>query len=111
MERQIQVGNLSAAVDNLILRQLFEPHGDVRDAKISRHFETGSSTGVGFVEMASEEGGTAAIAALNHREHCGHVLSVCWSESSESQAAEPQQMFGPMNMVDDQVTENESDPQ
>jgi RNA recognition motif-containing protein len=69
----IQVGNSPDSVDNLILQRLFEVHGAVRSAMINRHFETGGSTGVGFVEMESNESGAAAIAALNHREHFG-----CW---------------------------------
>ena len=87
MGRLIQVGNLSAAVDSLGLKQLFELHGSVRSARIARHFETGCSTGVGFVEMRSEESGAAAIAALHHRDYCGQILSVCWSRDSSLPAA------------------------
>lgn len=101
MTRLIQVGNLLDTVDESILRQLFEEHGAVRSAKINRHFETGRSTGVGFVEMGTEEAGDAAIAALNHRQHGGQVLSVCWSDSSHERRAVHQQMFGPMNMTND----------
>ena len=32
-----------------------------------------------FSERFSRE--SRSIAALNHREHCGRVLPVCWSES------------------------------
>ena len=108
MARLIQVGNLSDSIDSLALQQLFEEHGAVRSAMIARHFETGDSTGVGFIEMESEEDGAAAIAALNHREHCGRVLSVCWSESSKHGAADREQMFGPMNMTGDEVAGKES---
>ena len=111
MARIIQVGNLPDSVNSGALQRLFEVHGAVRSAMINRHFETGLSTGVGFVEMKSEEGGAAAIASLNHREHFGCMLSVCWSERSGIPAADRQQMFGPMNMMSDEVARNENAPQ
>ena len=80
MARVIQVGNLPDSFDSLVLQRLFEVHGAVRSSMVNRYLETGCSTGVGFIEMASEEGGAAAIAALHHREQGGRVLSVCWSE-------------------------------
>jgi RNA recognition motif-containing protein len=102
MARLIHVVNLSVSVDSLGLQRLFEAHGVVRSAMVAKHFETGRSTGVGFIEMESDESGTAAIAALNHREHDGRVLSVCWNESAKNQVADRQQMFGPMNMMGDE---------
>ena len=99
MKRLIQVGNLSEFVDNRVLQQLFEVYGGVRSAVINRHFETGRSTGVGYVEMESNKGGAAAIAALNHHHHCGRVLSVSWIDSSKIRAAGCDQMFGPTSMA------------
>jgi RNA recognition motif-containing protein len=103
----IQVGNLSVSVDSLGLQRLFEAHGVVRSSMIAKHLEADHSTGVGFIEMESDESGTAAIAALNHREHDGRVLSVCWNESAKNPAAVSQQMFGPMNMMGDEISEKE----
>jgi RNA recognition motif-containing protein len=99
MARIIQVGNLPESVNSLALRRLFEAHGAVRGVVINRHFETGRSTGVGFVEMETAEGGTAAIAALNHREHFSCILSVCASGASAIPEAGHDSMFGPMNMT------------
>jgi len=79
MAQLIQVCNLPDSVDGRGLQRLFELHGAVRSATVNRHFETGRSTGVGFIEMASKQRGTAAIAALHHRQHWGQVLSVCWA--------------------------------
>jgi RNA recognition motif-containing protein len=104
MTRHIQVWNLSDSVDRVVLQQLFEAHGGVRSATINRHFETGFSTGVGVVQMESDEDGEAAIAALNHREHFGRELSVCWSEGSNIDSVDREQMFGPMNMLRDLST-------
>jgi len=109
MARLIQVGNLPIYIDSLVLQRLFESHGAVRSAMIARHLETGSDTGVGFIEMESEENGWEAILALNHREHFGKVLSVCWSESSNGQVADRNQMFGPSDLVIGDVTTKESD--
>jgi RNA recognition motif-containing protein len=97
MARIIQVGNLPDSVESVALRTLFEEHGAVRNAVINGH-ESGRSTGVGFVEMNSEEGRNSAIAALNHRQHFGCVLSVCGSEGSAIPAAGRDPMFGPMNL-------------
>ena len=102
MARLIQVGNLPDSVDGRALRQLFEAHGVVRRATIHRHYETGRSTGVGIIEMESESSAAVAIAALNHREHLGRVLSVCWSV--EAPAGHRKQMFGPTNMTSEEAT-------
>ncbi len=95
MHRQIQVGNLSDDVDDRALRRLFEPHGTVRSAVINRHSETGHSTGVGVIEMESEACGAAAITALDHLEHCGNVLSVCWHKGPHLHLEDHLSAFSP----------------
>jgi RNA recognition motif-containing protein len=109
MSRLIQIDNLPASIDSLVLQRLFELHGVVRSSMIARHIETGCSTGVGFIEMASEEGGAHAIAALNHQENFGRVLSVCWSEDSKNWIADGSRMFEPMNMIVEEMTGKETD--
>jgi RNA recognition motif-containing protein len=94
MAKLIQVGNLPDSVDNSILQQLFEEFGAVRSTVLNRHDDTEWSTGVGFVEMASDKAGDAAIAALNHRDHCGHILSVCWRDSEQRPAPGHHPVFG-----------------
>jgi len=111
MARFIQVGNLPPSVDRLALQRLFELHGAVRIARIAKHFETGWNTDAGYIEMESDEGGVAAIAALHQQEHYGRVLSVCWSDSSKTLLANYPQMFGPMNMMDDVATGKATDQQ
>jgi len=111
MARFIQVGNLPPSVDRLALQRLFELHGAVRSARIAKHFETGWNTDAGYIEMESDEGGAAAIAALHQQEHYGRVLSVCRSDDSNTLLANQPKIFGPMNMMDDAVTESESDQQ
>jgi RNA recognition motif-containing protein len=109
MTKLIQVGNLSDSVDNLSLLRLFQVHGIVRSAIVSTNPETGRSTGMGFIEMESEESGAAAIAALNNQEHVGRVLSVYWNEGLEGQVANRRQMFGPMSMPGVRTRKEESD--
>jgi len=104
MARLIQVANLADSVDSISLERLFALHGGVRTARISTHVDSGRSTGVGFIEMESDVGGAAAIAAMNNQEFYGQVLSVCWVESSENWVADRRQMFGPMNMMSDEMT-------
>ena len=80
MRRQIQVANLNDSVDDGALAALFEPHGRVNCAAVSRHFDSGNSTGVGFVEMKCEQEGDSAIAALSGHEHLGRTLYVWWND-------------------------------
>ena len=87
----IQVGNLPDSVDGIALQKLFETYGVVSRVSVNRHFETGRSTGVGFVEMASQQAGAAAIAALNHQEHNGAVLAVGWAQQPHADSPEPAQ--------------------
>jgi RNA recognition motif-containing protein len=80
MSKRIQIGNLGSSINDRDLARLFAPHGAVQGAKVSTHFDTGRSTGVGFVEMEPVDAGQAAIAALHGRIHVGKILSVCWSD-------------------------------
>src|SRR6478672_9295526 len=68
---RIQIGNLDESVEDRTLARLFARHGAVLDARVATHWETGRSTGVGFVEMESDDAGERAIAALNGQLHHG----------------------------------------
>ena len=61
----IYVGNLSYDISVEELRDAFEQHGDVANAKIISDRETGRSKGFGFIEMLDEEEAKAAITELN----------------------------------------------
>nr|XP_053655687.1 LOW QUALITY PROTEIN: RNA-binding protein lark-like [Cherax quadricarinatus] len=58
---KIFVGNLSDRATGSDIRELFEAHGTVVEADVVKNY--------GFVHMEKEEGGSAAIEALN-----GHSL-------------------------------------
>lgn len=100
MRKMIQIGNLDYLIDARELARLFAPHGAVYSAKVSTHFSTGHSTGVGFVEMETDRAGEAAITALNGLAHRSRILAVCWSKHCSDQDATREEMFGPMNMSD-----------
>ena len=61
----IYVGNLSYDMTAEELREAFEQHGEVADAKVIMDRETGRSKGFGFVDMPNASEGEAAIAELN----------------------------------------------
>jgi len=74
--KNIFVGNLSFNTNEDELRQLFEPHGQVDRVSIMSDRDTGRSRGFGFVEMASNEDGEKAIAALNGSQVGGRTINV-----------------------------------
>src|SRR5215217_8089760 len=76
MAKKLYVGNLSYDVDSSELEQLFGAHGQVTSAQIINDRDTGRSKGFGFVEMASDDEATAAVAALNGQQHNGRTLTV-----------------------------------
>lgn len=76
MGKKLYVGNLTYAVNDAELQQLFEQFGAVQSAQIIMDRESGRSKGFGFVEMASDEEAKAAIEALNGKDHNGRALTV-----------------------------------
>jgi RNA recognition motif-containing protein len=76
MSRKIYVGNLPWSTTSADLEAMFAPHGAVRSAEVISDRETGRSRGFGFVEMETDDGLQAAIAALNGQEINGRPLTV-----------------------------------
>jgi RNA recognition motif-containing protein len=74
--KNIFVGNLSFNTNEDELRQIFEGYGQVDRVSILTDRDTGRSRGFGFVEMASDEEGEKAIAALNGSEIGGRTINV-----------------------------------
>lgn len=72
----IYVGNLSFQMSETELNDLFAEYGSVVSAKIIKDRETGRSRGFGFVEMADNAEGQAAIDGLNGNENNGRTLKV-----------------------------------
>ena len=74
--KNIFVGNLSFNTNEDELRQLFEAYGQVDRVSILTDRDTGRSRGFGFVEMANNEDGEKAIAALNGSQIGGRTINV-----------------------------------
>jgi RNA recognition motif-containing protein len=72
----IYVGNLSYQTTEADLRAAFETHGEVTSAAVVMDRETGRSKGFGFVEMAQDSAGKAAIGALNGSDLSGRQIKV-----------------------------------
>ena len=73
---KIYVGNLSSEVTEEELRQEFEAFGEVTSADIIIDKYSGRPRGFGFVEMASESEGQAAITGLNGKTLKERTLNV-----------------------------------
>ena len=76
----IFVGSLPFALKEAELRESFEAYGTVDSVKIIMDQVTGRSKGFGFVEMADDEEGQAAINALNGATVMGRAIVVNKSE-------------------------------
>lgn len=73
---KIYVGNLPFSTTDNDLRTLFEAHGQVTSASVVMDRETGRPRGFGFVEMAANDQGQAAINALNGTQVGGRSIVV-----------------------------------
>lgn len=76
----IFVAKLSFDTDDAGLRQAFEEFGAVNSAKVIFDNYTGKSKGFGFVEMAEQAQGNAAIRGLNDSELDGRTIVVKQAE-------------------------------
>lgn len=72
----IYISNLSYAVNDGDLKELFSEYGEITSAKVINDRETGRSRGFGFVEMPDDAQGQKAIDELNQAEYDGKVISV-----------------------------------
>lgn len=87
--KKIYVGNLSYAIDDQALGDLFAQFGAVETAKIITDRESGRSKGFGFVEMTNDGEADTAIEKLNGTDFNGRNLNV-----SEARPQEPRQNRG-----------------
>jgi RNA recognition motif-containing protein len=76
MSIKIYVGNLAYTTTGEDLQELFEQNGEVESATVMQDRDTGRSRGFGFVQMANNDEGMAAIEALNGVEFQGRTLTV-----------------------------------
>ena len=76
MGDRLYVSGLPYAVTEEELSDLFTQHGTVSSARIITDRFTGRSRGFGFVEMASQEAGNAAMENMNGKDMGGRQLVV-----------------------------------
>lgn len=76
MAKKIYVGNMSYDTTENALRELFSTHGEVTSVNVITDRDTGRPRGFAFVEMASDTGAIAAIAALDGQTVDGRALKV-----------------------------------
>ena len=72
----IYVGNLPYTTTEQDLHDLFSQYGTITKTSIISDRETGRSRGFGFVEMANDAEGKAAVEALNGQDFGGRSLTV-----------------------------------
>jgi RNA recognition motif-containing protein len=76
MGNKLYVGNLSFRVTSDDLQEYFATAGAVESANVVMDRETGRSRGFGFVEMATDDDATNAIAQFNGQEYDGRNMVV-----------------------------------
>jgi RNA recognition motif-containing protein len=76
MSTKLYVGNLSFDITEKDLRDMMAAHGPVNEVNVIMDRATGRARGFAFVTMNTQEGATAAIAALNGKEFQGRALTV-----------------------------------
>lgn len=76
MAKKIYVGGISYSETDESLRELFGQYGTVNSAMVIMDRDTGRSKGFGFVEMATDAEGNAAIQALSGQQVNGRSLTV-----------------------------------
>jgi len=72
----LYVGNLNWQTTEADLQAAFEAFGQVTSVTIIKDKYTGQSRGFGFVEMAEDSEGQAAIDGLNGKELDGRTLRI-----------------------------------
>jgi len=83
---KLYVGGIPFSYCDQDLREVFEACGPVNSASVVSDRRSGRSRGFGFVEMATDEAGNAAIDQLNGRELGGRTIKV--EQSTERPQAE-----------------------
>ena len=76
MSKKLFVGGLSWGTDDNSLRQAFETHGEVTEAKVILDRDSGRSRGFGFVTFTDPAGADAAIQALDGADLDGRTIRV-----------------------------------
>ena len=88
MTNKVYIGNLSFDTTQGTLQELFEAHGQVAKVDVVTDRRSGRPRGFAFVEMMTQEGANAAIAALNGQEVDGRALKVAPAKPQEPRGSD-----------------------
>lgn len=80
---KLYVGGLAWAIDNNALKEAFEVHGEVIEAKVIEDRQTGRSRGFGFVTFANEEDAQKAL-EMNGTELQDRTIRVDFARQNEN---------------------------
>ena len=89
----LYVSNLSYQLTDAELKEAFEAHGLVSNARIILDRETGRSRGFAFVEMPNEAEAKAAIEAMNNADLTGRPLKVVEARPREDRPYQGKPQF------------------
>ncbi len=76
MGKKLYVGNLPDSATEQDLSDKFAAYGTVKSVKLITDRGTGRSRGFGFIEMANDAAGHAAIDSLNGSDYEGRPMKV-----------------------------------
>jgi RNA recognition motif-containing protein len=76
MAKKLFVGGLSWDTTDDGLRQAFQPHGEITEAKVITDRETGRSRGFGFVTFSEDESAKSAISKMDGTNLDGKTIKV-----------------------------------
>jgi RNA recognition motif-containing protein len=76
MAKKLFVGGLSWDTTDDGLRQAFQSHGEITEAKVITDRETGRSRGFGFVTFAEDENAKSAISKMDGSSLDGKTIKV-----------------------------------
>lgn len=81
MSQKLYVGGLSAATNDTSLREAFAEYGEITEAKVITHRDSGASRGFGFVTYTEAASGEKAISARNSSDLDGSTITVSVARS------------------------------
>ncbi|KAJ7190903.1 hypothetical protein O6H91_11G035000 [Diphasiastrum complanatum] len=73
---KVFVGNLPWVVDDAALEKMFNPYGEVVEARVIYDRDSGQSRGFGFVTLSSPSQASEAVSSLNGSDFDGRPLRV-----------------------------------
>lgn len=90
----LYISNLSYAITDADLAELFADYGDIVSAKVIMDRETGRSRGFGFVELKDDDLARKAIEELNQSSYDEKVISIAEAKPREDRGGDRRRSDG-----------------